>query len=108
MISRIKKLAVSGIVLSAISLPAFADRNSDVDYLAEVDSCVAELTSRLDVTDANRVRHVVTDVRRSSLGYALQIQTSVFSSTDEAKYSVYCVANGNHAPIKFRLKELQS
>lgn len=106
MINSITKIAVITLAWSAMSLPAFADRNTDPDYLPEVDSCIAELTSRLDVTDINRVRHIVSDVKRSSIGYSLKINTSVFSSGDEVKYSAYCVANGSHTPIKFRMKEL--
>lgn len=110
MFTGIKKTALAAIAVAststAFAAAAHAERSNDPAFLAEVDSCVAELTRRLDVTDASRVRHVVTDYKRSALGYALKIQTSVYSPALQSKYSVYCVANGNNVPIKFRWKAL--
>jgi hypothetical protein len=103
----IRKVAITiGVIaITALSTPAFADRNSEPAYLSEIDSCIAELTSRIDVDDAERVRHVVTRSKRSRLGYALHFDTSVFSKGGESRYSVYCVVKGDSTPVKFRFEE---
>jgi hypothetical protein len=71
----------------------------------EVDSCVAAVTSRLDLDRATRVRHLVSNARRTGIGYVLTIETAVFSDNSEKKYEAYCVANGSNAPLKFRIEE---
>lgn len=110
MTSNIKKTAITigALAVTAFSSPAFAERHSDPAFLEEIDSCVAELTSRIDMTNADRLRHVVTNSKRSGIGYALKFNTSVFSAEGEARYSVYCVARGDQSPVKFRFKELDS
>lgn len=101
-------IIIGAIAITSISTSAFADRNSDPAYLAEFDSCITELASRINVSDAERVRHVVTKSKRSRLGYALKFDTTVFSSGGESRYSVYCVVKGENAPVKFRFEELSS
>lgn len=103
----IKKAAITigAISITALSAPAFADRNSDPAYLSEFDSCITELSNRIDVSDAERVRHVITKSKRSRLGYALKFDTSVISPAGESRYSVYCVAKGTNEPVKFRFEE---
>ena len=103
---RNQTLAVLGtLAVIAFAGPAQADRASDPAYLDEIDSCVAEVKRRLDVADVQRLRHIVTDSKRSALGYALTIRTSVWDGDRENSYKTYCVANGNNTPIKFRFEQ---
>ena len=106
----IRKAAVTigTIAITALSTPVLADRNNDIAYGNEIDSCIAEFVSRIDVTEADRVRYVVTRSKRSGIGYALSFSSHVFSSEGENSYSVYCVARGSGAPVKFKLKEKNS
>jgi len=105
----IRKVAITlaTIAITALSAPAFANRNSEPLFLAEIDSCIAELTRHIDVSDAARLRHVVIRSKRSRLGYSLKFNTSVFSPDGESRYTVYCVAKGDNAPVKFRFEELK-
>ena len=101
-------ITIGAIAIMSFSTNAFAERNGEPAYLTEFDSCVAELTSRIDVSDAERLLHVITKSKRSRLGYALKFNTSVFTAGVESRYSVYCVAKGENAPVKFRFEELDS
>lgn len=84
---------------------AHADRSEEIRFADELDSCVAAVTEHLDLSDANRVRHTVVEKQHSGLGYALQIETSVFANGSERRYAAYCVANGDGVPLKFRIDE---
>jgi hypothetical protein len=74
-------------------------------FAKEVDSCVAAVTSRLNLDRATRVRHLVSTARRTGIGYVLTIETAVFSDSSEKTYEAYCVANGDNVPLKFRIEE---
>jgi hypothetical protein len=75
-------------------------------FSKEVDSCVAAVTSRLDLDRATRVRHLVSNAKRTGIGYVLTIETAVFFDNSEKKYEAYCVANGDNVPLKFRFEEI--
>ena len=75
-------------------------------FAKEVDSCVAAVTSRLDLDRATRVRHLVSTAKRTGIGYVLTIETAVFFDSSEKKYEAYCVANGDNLPLKFRIEEI--
>jgi len=90
---------------AGITSPAFAERGAVLPFAEELDTCVAAVTEHLDLTDARRVRHTVVEDKRTGIGYALSIETSVFSTDAERRYSAYCVATGSGAPIKFRIDE---
>jgi len=104
MLNTIKKIALSTIGIVVLSAPALAKHGSTPGYLAEIDSCIVELARRIDVSGAERLRHVVTKSRRSGSRYALSIETTVFTADGETNYSVYCLASGNATPIAFKLK----
>ena len=108
MLNTIRKTALGIVTVAALSAPAFANRNNTPAYMAEIDSCIAELTRRIDVDDAERLRHVITKSRRSGSRYALSFKTTVFTPNGESNYSVYCVASGSNAPIAFKVKEQDS
>lgn len=76
-------------------------------FSREVDSCLAAVTSRLDLDRATRVRHLVSPVRRTGIGYVLTIETAVFSDSFEKRYEAYCVASGDNVPLKFRIEEIR-
>lgn len=74
-----------------------------LEYAAEVDSCLAAVNDRVDVQSANRVRHLVTQSRRTAIGYALTIETAVYRPGGERHYAVHCVVRGSSQPIKLRI-----
>jgi hypothetical protein len=96
--------------IAAIAIAFFAASNAeageDLPFAAEVDSCVAAVNTHLDLGDASRVRHLVSNTKRTGIGYVLTIETSVFSASSERKYEAYCVARGASVPLKFRIEEI--
>ena len=108
MLITIKKIALSAIGIVVLSAPALAERNDSPGYMAEIDSCIGEVNSRIDTKDAERLRHVVTKSRRSGNRYAFNIRTTVFTANGESNYSAFCVASGTSAPITFKLSEQKS
>jgi hypothetical protein len=83
-----------------------AEAAETLAFAEEVDSCVAAVTSRLDLDRATRVRHLVSTAKQTGIGYVLTIETAVFFDSSEKKYEAYCVANGDNAPLKFRIEEV--
>jgi hypothetical protein len=74
----------------------------------EVNSCVAEVRERLDYSDATRVRHDVTAIERRTVGYTLEISTSLFGQAEGEvirAYATTCVVNGDNAPLQFDIAE---
>ena len=88
-------------VFSASS--AYAD--DALPFAAELDVCVAAVNARLDLSNAHRVRHTVTQEKRTGIGYALSIDTAVYASDSQRRYNTYCVARGNADPVKFSFSE---
>lgn len=101
---------MTAIAVSIVGLAsaAAADDEENFTFADEVDACVAAVDSHLDLGNADRVRHFVTNTKRTGIGYVLTIETSVFSESTEKKYAAYCVANGNNDPVKFRIDELET
>ena len=95
-------LVAIGVGLSPV---ASAERDAAIPFAAELDSCVSEVYAHLDLTDAERVRHMVVREKRTGIGYALNIETTVYSDSAPRRYSAYCVTSGDHAPTKFRIDE---
>jgi hypothetical protein len=91
--------------VAALAAPAAA---ADLAYAAEVDSCLAAVNERVILENSNRVRHLVTDSRLTAIGYALTIETSVFSDDTERRYAVRCVARGKNAPVKLAIDSLET
>ena len=84
-----------------------ASADESVPFAAELDACVAAVTARLDLSNAHRVRHTVTKEKRTGIGYALSIDTAVYSTDSQKRYSAYCVARGDASPIKFTFSEAE-
>lgn len=97
------------LALAALAVPADA-RSDSPPFAAEVESCVAAVNAHLDLGEATRVRHFVSDADRTGLGYALTIETSVFlvhgPETVEKRYEAHCIARGRNAPSTFRIEEI--
>lgn len=103
--SKVTTLIASAVFTTAI--PALADGTHSVAFAAEVDSCIAAVTRNLDLDQASRVRHVVTEQNHSGSARALTIETSVFSGTTVKSYEAYCVARGDKEPLQFHMDEIR-
>ena len=84
-----------------------ANADEAVPFAAELDVCVAAVNARLDLSTAHRVRHTVTKEKRTGIGYALTIDTAVYSADSQRRYNAYCVARGNADPVKFTFSEAE-
>jgi hypothetical protein len=107
----LNKNFVPGLLAAALALGvtgtgSVAVAAEKLAFAKEVDSCVAAVTSRLDLDRATRVRHLVSTAKQTGIGYVLTIETAVFFDSSEKKYEAYCVANGDNAPLKFRIEEI--
>ncbi|HEX7719250.1 MAG TPA: hypothetical protein VF389_05540 [Woeseiaceae bacterium] len=100
-------VAASLLALVSTSEPAMA-AGGKLAFAAEVDSCLAAVNHQVDLKDANRVRHLVTNTKRTAVGYALTIQTSVFGTDTERRFAVHCVARGSEKPLELRIDEIDS
>jgi hypothetical protein len=94
-------------LLAAVSMGAFAlpaEAGEKMLFSREVDSCLAAVNSKLDLESATRVRHLVSKVKKTGIGYALTIESAVVFPDSEKRYETHCVANGNNAPIKLNIE----
>lgn len=94
------------LVLGAACAPASpAEAGEKMLFAKEVDSCLAAVNSKLDVESATRVRHLVSKVKRTGIGYALTIESAVIFPDYEKRYETRCVANGSNAPIRLDIEQ---
>lgn len=100
-------IAASFLALAVAHKPAMATGDK-LAYAAEVDSCLAAVNHQVDLKDANRVRHLVTNSKLTAAGYALTIHTSVFRTDTEQRFAVHCVARGSGKPLELRINEIDS
>ena len=102
------------IVMPAFFLTAFAVPTAALSdsppFAAEVESCIAAVDAQLDLTDARRVRHFVSEAKSTGLGYALTIETSVLSRgvDTEARYESFCIAHGANEPSTLRVEAIEA
>jgi hypothetical protein len=101
-----RSLLAATLALGLSGAGSVAEAAETLAFAKEVDSCVAAVTSRLDLDRATRVRHLVSTAKQTGIGYVLTIETAVFFDSSEKKYEAYCVANGDNAPLKFRIEEI--
>jgi len=99
--------ALSAIAFVTLTAPAFADRSVDLADSDEVKSCVSAVTNQLDTSNADRIRHVVTDFEQEFIGYGVTIETAVFTGGEQANYSAYCIANKHFEPLRLRVREIE-
>jgi len=106
------KLATfAAITVLGLSSQASAATVDEIKYNSEVKACVAEIQDHVNYDNASRVRHDVVLVKRKLVGYAMKIDTSIYTeSADDAtrEYATYCVVNGNHKPLKFEISEIDA
>ena len=98
----------TAIALLTLGATAMASDNGKLVYDNEIESCVNEVLDRANLDDATRVRHLVVKVRRARKGFVFNINTSVFTDSDdvaERVYTTYCIADGNDRPLKFKINE---
>jgi hypothetical protein len=101
----------AAITVLGLSTQAIAATVDEIKYDNEVKSCVAEIQGYVNYDDASRVRHDVVLVKRKLVGYAMKIETSIYTeSADDAtrEYATFCVVNGNHKPMKFEISEIDA
>jgi hypothetical protein len=97
---------VSAVVLTTcLASPVVSADETSLPFASEVDSCIAAVYANVNLSDANRVRHVVKQKQRAGFAYAFAIETSVFTDDDETRFAAYCVAFGDGAPSKFRIAQ---
>ena len=97
--------------LLSIGGPASASDDGNVAFASEVNSCIAEINDHVNYNDATRVRHTVTKVENTFIGYVFTIDTDVFANSDSEtirEYASYCVAKGQNKPVKFRIDEISA
>lgn len=103
----LRHFAIPGALAAIAAFPAPVSAG-DLAFAAEVDSCLAAVNERVILENSSRVRHLVTDSRLTAIGYALTIETSVFSDDSERRYAVRCVARGNSEPVKLTIDSLDT
>ncbi|MDH3612207.1 MAG: hypothetical protein OEU90_06875 [Gammaproteobacteria bacterium] len=97
-------LAVIGLFVFAN--PASATDLADIGLENEVNACVAEVREHADFADAVRVRHDIVAIERRTVGYTLNISTSVYGKADREAiraYATTCVVNGDNKPLRFTI-----
>ncbi len=95
-------------ILFALAAPTHAATVEESGVADEVNACIAEVRERVDYRDAERVRHDVTAIERRTVGYTLEIRTSVFGANERdaiRAYAATCVVNGANPPLRFAMKE---
>jgi hypothetical protein len=98
---------VAAFGLFVFGAPALADfyamaPNKDVDL------CVAEVQENADYSDAGRVRHEIESSKRRTVGYSLEIETSVYGANKEVpirEYKAVCVVTGGKKPLQFSIRQ---
>lgn len=74
-------------------------------YNDAIESCLAQLSDRLNLDDATRVRHLVNLRQTTGIGKVMEIDTAVYLPGRVRSYSTYCVADGSNVPVKFRFED---
>lgn len=100
-LSAVPTLLAFGIL--AFATPAAAGEKAL--FSREVDTCLAAVNSQLDLDNATRVRHLVSHVKKTGIGYVLTIESAVIFSDSEKRYEARCVANGDNPPLKLRIEQ---
>lgn len=101
--------AATALALSCGNVMASGDEG--VAFASEVNACIAAVNDHVDYDNAVRVRHSVTELKNTFSGYVLDIQTDVFTGSDEIaakEYSSHCIAKGAEKPRKFSIDETSS
>lgn len=100
-------LALAALLLTAGQATAAQQEWTEID--AEINSCVKAVGEQANYSDATRVRHAVVGVTERTVGYKLTIETSLYDDSGEVairEYATSCVINGNNAPMKFSISQI--
>ena len=95
-------------LLIALAAPADAAGFYEVAPRNDIDMCVAAVAAEADYDEAARVRHEVVTTKRRTVGYRLDIETTVFEAGSGAvirEYSSTCLATGGEQPSKFEIRD---
>jgi hypothetical protein len=92
-------------LLASLPGTAKAELEFDARYGAELNACVAAIRDSVDLDGVQRIRHVVTRSGPTIIGQAFTLMSSTYAGDTERRYSAYCVANGDHPPLKLRIEE---
>ena len=101
-------ISLTLIGLYMLAAPAGAATVAESGVADEVNSCVAEVRERIEVSDATGVRNDIVAIERRTVGYTLKISTSIYGQKEgEAirAYATTCVVNGNNKPMQFAFSE---
>jgi len=96
-------LAFAALLGTGLATGAQAD-TVEPPYATEIRTCIDEVYAHIDLAGVDRVRHYVAKTRRSRIGYALYIDTTVFDGDTRQQYASYCLASGTDAPVKFEIE----
>jgi hypothetical protein len=96
-------LSVTLGILLATSV--YAGRSGEIAEWPEVRNCVAAVDERIDLDNAMRVRHEITEIGDARVGIALTIRTSVIRGGGASNYSTRCIASGHYAPMRLQVSE---
>lgn len=100
-------IATATLFLSAGS--ATAAEEDGVAFASEAKACIAAVNDHVDYDHATRVRHDVAELKNTFSGYVLEIDTRVFTDSDQVAaraYSAHCVAKGDSEPRKFSIEQV--
>ena len=101
--------AAAAFALFSVAGTALASDDGDIRFAREVNSCIAAINESVDYDDATRVRHTVVEVKNTFIGYVFEIDTDVFTNSDEIavrEYASYCVAKGDSKPVRFEINKI--
>ena len=103
------QLIASALVLALGATSAMASDTQGIDFADEAKACIAAVNDRADYDSATRVRHNVIEQKNTFSGYVLDIDTIVFTTSDDVATRVYashCVAKGDGQPRKFNIDKI--
>ncbi len=107
-----RKKAVLSIVLvgmyAAASPAGAATTVAESGVEHEVNSCVAEIRDQMDYVGASKIRYDVHAIERRTVGYTLEISTSLYGENQDQvirAYAATCVVNGDNPPLQFEMSE---
>ena len=76
---------------------------------ASVAACVEEIGRHASYPEAGTVRHDVEVEQRRSIGHKLYISTTILEQDSDAvvrQYATVCTVVPDHAPVRFRIREV--
>ena len=92
--------AVAALIGLATSAPAAAD---PLPWERELGSCVDAIYRHIDLDDAFKVRHIVSESERETRGYELTIDTIVYRDGSTQRFATVCLARGALEPLRLTI-----